>query len=809
MQPLDAAYERLTEVLPQIAQDLGSAVTEADTRLRAVDRVLIEVLGWPRSDIATEERADAGFADYVCKAESRSRLVVEAKRDGRVLGVDNRACTTYKLSGPVFKSEAAREGVLQAISYCGSKNAELAVVTNGREWIVLRGSRLGDGTDTRDGMAFVFPSLAAIDSKFSLFYDLLARESVLAYKFRPLFQEAEGQPIRSKVFSRPLRSPHSAKLAPSSDLSSDIDKMMTNFFQRLTGNDDPDLIRDCFVETPESSHADRKLARITSDIVSRIKPLETQQAAALTTLIQRLQNAKAKEFVLLVGTKGSGKSTFTRRFFDHILPKAVASKCVIVTVDLRSNPGSLVDLSGWLDRRLVEQLEHSLFPEGPSLAELQGMFFDEYSRLRKGAWAALYEQDRLGFKVKFGEKIETMRAGSPSLYIEGLMRHILHSKESLPVVVFDNTDHFEIEFQQRVYQYARSLYEAVPSLVIVPITDRTSWQLAKHGALQSFEHEALFLPTPHAGDVIRKRIQYIESRIEDARGGRGSDYFVRGGVTLSVDNLLGFTRTLQNVFVDTPDTAKEIGELANFDVRRMLNLLRKTVVSPHLRVSDLIQAYVTGGTGSIPRWRITKAVIRQNYDIYPAGLHDYVQNVYSPDAAVATTPLLALRILQLLRDVPAKEHEGAFLDLDEIRAYMVGMGVDARPVDLTLDFLVKTGLALNFDPQLDHGAQGAVEISPSGMRHLSLGSGNIEYVAAMAQTTPILTEAVLDAMKAISGPRWKERAAVFVDYLLEEDALYCTVPDHQQYASQARLRANLVRTAQVLRQNPTQRSARA
>ena len=162
MQPLDAAYERLTEVLPQIAQDLGSAVTEADTRLRAVDRVLIEVLGWPRSDIAT--------ADYVCKAESRSRLVVEAKRDGRVLGVDNRACTTYKLSGPVFKSEAAREGVLQAISYCGSKNAELAVVTNGREWIVLRGSRLGDGTDTRDGMAFVFPSLAAIDSKFSLFW---------------------------------------------------------------------------------------------------------------------------------------------------------------------------------------------------------------------------------------------------------------------------------------------------------------------------------------------------------------------------------------------------------------------------------------------------------------------------------------------------------------------------------------------------------------------------------------------------------------------------------------------------------------
>lgn len=801
VEPIDASYQRLSAIMPEIIRDLGTSVTEADARLRVIDRILVEVLGWPRGDVQAEERTDSGFADYVCKDASLSRLVVEAKRDNRTLGVDNKSMTTYRLNGPVFRSEAARQGLAQAISYCGSKNAELAVVTNGREWIIFRANRLGDGTDTRDGMAFVFPGLAEVDEHFQTFYDLLARESVLAYRFRPLFQEAEGQPIRSKVFSRPLRGPHSARLLPLSDLSADLDKIMSSFFQRLTGHDDPDMIRNCFVETAESHQADKRLARITTDIVQQIQTLDTGRGEALATLIERLQDMNAREFVLLVGTKGSGKSTFTKRFFDVVLQRRISERCVVVTIDLRTSSGDLDSLGPWLDKKVLEALEQTLFEQGPSFSELKGMFYDEYSRLRRGTWATLYEQNKQAFQQGFGEKIEAQRESAPKEYIHGLIRHVINSRRALPVIVFDNTDHFEIEFQQRVYQYARSVYEAVQCLIILPITDRTSWQLSKHGALQSFEHEALFLPTPHTADVIRKRIQYIESKVDAFESFGGTDYFVRGGITLSVDNLLAFTQTLQRVFVDSRNTSKEIGELANYDVRRMLNLLRKTVSSPHLQVSDLIQAVATKRTVEIPSWRITKAVVRQGYDIYPAGLHDYVQNVYHLDESITTTPLLGLRILQLLRDVPEKEHEGAFLDVDELRAYCVGMGIEARPVELVLNALVKGGLVLNFDPQLDEVAQGAVEISPAGRRHLVWGTGNIEYVAAMSQTTPLLVEAVLDEMRAQPGYRWRTRTKQFVQYLQEEDRLYCTVPAHQHYSSQLRLGDSLTRLRHVLRED--------
>lgn len=789
MGPLDAAYEAFKAFARDHAAELNSPTTEADTRLRVIDRILIEVLGWPRDDLSLEEATGTGFADYICRAQDKARLIVEAKRDGRSLGCEGKApATAFKLSGPAFRTEAAKEGIRQAIGYCGSKNAELACVTNGREWIIFRGNRIGDGTDTLNGMALVFSNLVDIDDQFEKFYNLLSREAVKQYNFRPYFQEAEGQPIRTSIFSKSYRRAGTARFLAGSELAADIDRMMGAFFQRLTGDDDPDLIRECFVETAESRHADKQLARIAEEIVGQLRPLETGEGTALRAVIERLQSARRREFVLVVGTKGSGKSTFMKRFFDHTLPRYIAERCTVARVDLRNSNGDEASLTSWLDVQLVEATERALFADAPGFRDLEGMFFDEYTRLRKGPWAVMYEKDRDTFQQDFGQLIESMRSERPGEYIKGLIRHALNSRHSLPVFVFDNADHFDIEFQQRVYQYARSVYEGSNCLVLVPITDRTSWQLSKHGALQSFEHEALFLPTPPTGDVIRKRIQYIEARVGSERLKPDQNYFVQRGVTLSLEDIEGFTRTLQRVFLETQGTAKTIGELANHDVRRTLTLIRQSMASPHLAVADLITSYVAGSAENIPTSKINRAIIRQHYDIYPVGQHDFVQNIFALDASLTTSPLLGMRLLQLLSDVPEKEHEGPTIDLDQVIAYATGMGIESRAAELWLDVMLKTGLILNYDPTIDQiEAASRIEISPAGRRHLRWSSGVYEYVGAMADVTPLLSEAVLEEMYSAKSWDWRTRTGLFLDYVLHEDGLYCAIPDHPTYDSQRRI----------------------
>ena len=215
MEPIDAAYAAFEALTRESEAYLNSIETEADTRLKIIDRLLVEVLHWPYAEISTEAATEGGFADYVCRVQERARLIVEAKRDGRSLGVEGRPSgAAFKLSGGVFKAESAKEGIAQAIRYCGAKNAELACVTNGREWIIFRGTRLGDGLETRDGMAFVFSHL--VESSRSSLFSLACSptRSATSFSYRPYFQEAEGQPIRTSVFHRSLRPARQCAVPP-------------------------------------------------------------------------------------------------------------------------------------------------------------------------------------------------------------------------------------------------------------------------------------------------------------------------------------------------------------------------------------------------------------------------------------------------------------------------------------------------------------------------------------------------------------------------------------------------------------------
>ena len=345
-----------------------------------------------------------------------------------------------------------------------------------------------------------------------------------------------------------------------------------------------------------------------------------------------------------------------------------------------------------------------------------------------------------------------------------------------------------------VYQFARSLYEVEVCLVILPITDRTSWQLTKHGALQSFEHESFFLPTPRTDEVIRKRIAFIDKRVELDRVSPKDRYSISGNLHLSVRDLSAFTQTLQRVFLQTSEVSGWIGDLSNHDVRRTLMLARRFISSPHLRVDDLVMAYLAGSALELPSSRAVKALVRYRYDIYPVGMNDFVQNIFALNLEMATTPLLGIRMLQLLSDVTPDERRDALIDVDRIEAYFAGMGVENRAVRLWLNELLKTGLVLDYDPTTSSvESSRQVEISPAGRQHLYWALGNYEYINAMMEVTPLLTERFFAELtnEARAGVDWHRRTGKFVSYLLEEDSVYCSAPRHEAYESQRKLRDSL------------------
>lgn len=788
MEPLDAAQLAFSGLRGEIDGYVATMVTEQDTRLKAIDRILIDVLGWDRADIQTENRAGTGFVDYALHVGERPRAIVEAKRDGVALGLSGDAGRPYKLNGAMFGAKDARAGLEQAISYCAHKSTELAVLTNGREWVIFRGNRGMDGIPVLDGRGFVFSSLDAIADQFKVFWELLSYDAVSHEVYRPHFLEAEDAPVRSVTFSEPAMRPEEARPIKRDAIYGDVRAVMTRFFTRLTGDDDPEMLSECFVETRESKDADRAIARISEDLVADIQTLDTATGAELTGILRSTIAGDARSFVVLVGTKGAGKSTFIDRFFRSVVPADIKEQLVTATIDLRQHPSDPETVIPWLKRELIATIERGLQASPLEYDDILGMFYDEYTRLKRGPWKHLYEQRSADFRIQFGDMVESMRNEDPDAYVAGLLRHIVGNRKKLPLVVLDNADNFTTEFQEAVYQFARSLHERSPVMVILPITDRTSWQLSDQGALRSFEHESLYLPTPPMQDVLQKRISYLSRRLA-ADTGEAKRYDTSVGMRLSVEDMGSFVATLEDVFIRKSFVSEWLASLSNNDVRRALQLTSDVVSSPHIKLSTLIGAVVADKRGSIPPHQIRASFIRDKYNVYPTGKHSFVQNLFSLTSDVDSSPLTGVRLLKLLMDAPRDEHTGAYIGIDTVVSYMNGMRVSRTVTLAWLDALLRTGLCRAYDPTIVSVFETKqVELSPSGKRHYLWGVSESDYVNAMAEVTPVTSRATHQALKGLSRKperkAWFRRIEVFVDYLLDEDHRYISIPGHDAYAGQ-------------------------
>src|SRR5260370_16031308 len=115
MDGMDSAYENFRKVMADFPPEYWSVLqSEADVRMKVIDKIVVNVLGWPDAEIHLEDAAGTGFVDYRLTFKGLNKLILEAKKDERDLGInESHAGKFFKLDGTVFKSEAAREGIEQ------------------------------------------------------------------------------------------------------------------------------------------------------------------------------------------------------------------------------------------------------------------------------------------------------------------------------------------------------------------------------------------------------------------------------------------------------------------------------------------------------------------------------------------------------------------------------------------------------------------------------------------------------------------------------------------------------------------------
>jgi energy-coupling factor transporter ATP-binding protein EcfA2 len=774
---------------PELLSALQKTPNESDTRLKVLDRILLEVLKWRHESILTEPPSPSGFIDYLLTVgEGRGAIVIEAKRSGLFSSITtSTSVTALSLSGPVLAP--LKDGIKQALSYALDQGAPVAILTDGSCWLFFKASRT-DGCPPMKGKGIFYPSLEAIAEDFPRFSEMLSLPYIVERRHLAHLNAAEGMTIGDAEEHYYVSNPTEAHMLARGTLANDASLLFSQFFSRLSNTDDREMMQACFVETSESKQADLELQKIVQNVVNSISPIETAEGTALQAEIQRAITSNQSQTVLLIGNKGSGKSTFIDRFFSQILPLSIRQHCSIARVDLANYSGHSTGIIEWALRQLRDLMEKQVCTnDPPSYDDLQGIFWGEYVRWRDGPKRPLYTSNKEQFKIAFGDHMEQRREAQPEEYVRLLMARSALGLKKLPCIVFDNTDQFPIEVQDAIYQLAHSLESSASVFIIVPITDRTVWRLSKAGALQSYTSKSFYLPVPEAKEILSRRVRFVKEKINVEKV-NNSAYFSKRGFTVSIDDLSMFAEAVERIFVENDHVSGLIGRLGNFDIRRMLRLSERIFVSPEIKIDDILKSHYGGPSISADKFRTHRALIKGEYDRFSEAENEYVCNLFLTDPRKPTSPLLALYILWILRQrsvtVRLDHVESRHWFVSELCDFFEGCGIAPEVTMMMVARLFERRLIETLDPnvlKLSFGDR--VAIKESGIAHIDLIATSTTYMEQMALTTGLNNRTFRDELKQKiihhSTQSFIEIRDSFVAYLLRVDANRLTIPQTNQY----------------------------
>jgi hypothetical protein len=630
----------------------------------------------------------------------------------------------------------------------------------------------------------------------------MSKEGVTEKRYLVIFSRVEGTLITPTIDWHIVVEDRRNQLIPRDRLAQDLDRVFDRFFKSLLDETDMQMLIECFVDTKESRLADSTMQKLAEEVLADISSLSSGAGEELQEEIAGAIDSKLGEIVLIVGNKGAGKSTFIDRFFKLVLARNLRERCAVLRADLAAATQDEALVEPWLTERLIDQLENRLFDAGlPDYDDLQGMYYAEYNGWKVGELKFLYEKDRNEFKITFGNWMREQRGADRYGYLVRLLKTANAQRHLLPCIIFDNADQFPQPFQERVFQYGYSLFRSATSFIIVPVTDRTIWQLSKAGPFQSYATKSFYLPIPPTKEILERRVAYLRKRAEESKNDGGS-YFLSRGIRVSLPNIAAFAATVEEVFVKRDFVSRRISWLSNLDLRRSLELMQRMITSPSLRIEQLVNAYVTGHDPQLNDGRITRALVVGNHRYFDDSSNGFVQNIFAVMHDRLVSPLLRLSILRGLLDRlgSARDDQSLeYMDLSALLSYFEPCGVRAVDLVETISGMIKSRLVDPYDPRADSSdSNSSVRISYAGRIHLEMSLADEQYICQMALRTRIRSLPAVERIRPLAvfprdpGP-WYEATTAFCEYLLREDAGLITLPSDRAYDGQRSIRSDFTR----------------
>lgn len=593
-----------------------NGMSEADTRSKLIDHILIECMGWSEHDIVREERCvEAGtYLDYKLTT-NMPILIVEAKKASEPLDLPAASGHRfYKIGGVLQNCKNTVSAMIQARDYAISKGITFCCVTNGEQFVFFR-SQNQQGVEWIEHKALIFRSLPDVEENFDLFCIHLSKTAAETGKLQqalPLSKDSE-ETVHFKVLdTRHLTKPRKVDRNP---LFPVIGEIVRRVFQDLASQDaESEVLEHCYVESPKK--ADRKVPyidRVTSPLEVTKKEAGDFQKRIIAAL--DTEHEPHTEVILLLGSVGVGKSTFIQRFRKVLAAKEIDKDGIWLYLNFKH----FSDTGLSLDEFICQQIEEAISEEyeGLKLNEwgfLKQAYHADYEKLKRGALQPLYSQDPKAFELEFGRKLANWSDTKPEDHLVKILSTAIKRLDKRVFLVFDNADQLTPETQNSIFLASEKLAERIRCYALISMREESYWKNRDAGPLNAFHTTAYHVQAASFKQVLAKRFQYARNLISEGAVAEDLDPDVSKQQLLEVFERL--VRTL-------------LGENENY-----IDFIESTAARDTRRALDTIAAFLTSGHTNIEA--IVRDVQRNSPKGFPVPFHEFLNAVVLRDHEVYT-----------------------------------------------------------------------------------------------------------------------------------------------------------------------------
>lgn len=781
------------EAAAKIVEDLSKAHAklllhkgnEATTRLRVIDRVLFDVLGWDRDCCLAEDPVkgqDRAYLDYALTDGKKSFLVVEAKRAGKTFHIPAEVANkTYRVDTLLGHcGDALKEVLEQARGYAVDKGIPFAAATNGSQWIVFKPFLIHQ--DWKAGTAIVFRSLEEIGANLPVFLDTAGKDAVL------------GGRLDAKLSIRSAEAPKFARTynevrghdggREQNHAEKDLNTFFKYTFDAITG--DKETLERCYVSTEMGRNYEREFSALLHAATPHALR-GSADAGGAEGASQDFSDAVAVDnepsVILLVGNVGSGKTTFLHHYLRVFAPKNVAGTLYWVIQDLIDEPmAAAAQLDAHAaEERIIERLLDTVEKRFPDIDPfghnvLRRVFSKELARLARGPRQREFENDATAKTKAEADLLDELSRNRRGLVL-GLLRYVREEKGAPLTVAFDNVDQASEAYQRFIYAFAHGLTQDGECNTVITLR-QSVFEIARENSFLDIRNDRVFLISPPSlQHVISKRIKHARGLLDAAKSKNSKLAKVDTG------RIAGYVEVINELFLGESQGCRRFVEaLSGGNVRKAFSYLQRYATSSHVDISSLINTYNKADA------RGTRPALGLRDFLRPfvlGNLHRYhrhsspLVNLFDASQFQRVSHFHRLRVLSYLADRFKTSNESARgeTEVTDVVAAMAMCGHGEGPTVQVCGELHKLGLVECLSTSTRAITRtDVIRIAAAGMYYLTELIFDEDYLFFVCQDTVLYHQDSLNRLERdlrnVEMRKGQRRAAVedFIEYLGNQEA---------------------------------------